>query len=82
MNKVFIWLMIGIAALGLIAAGVLAASWFWTGQAVPRTGSNFIGIPMMSAARLPGFMANWFNGSNSPQQVAVRPAVQIRSSGA
>jgi len=64
MNKVFLWLMIGVAALGLIAAGVLAASWFWTGQAVPRVGSNLTGMPMMSALRLPGFMANWFNGSN------------------
>ena len=66
MNKVFIGLIIGVAVLGLIAAGVLAASWFWTGQAVPRVGSNFFGMPMMSALRLPGFMANWFNGPDSP----------------
>jgi hypothetical protein len=66
MNKVFIWLMIGLAALGLIAAGVLAASWFWTGQAMPRIGSNFNGMPMMSALRLPGFMAKFLNDSDSP----------------
>ncbi len=66
MNKVFIWLMIGVAALGLIAAGVMAASWFWTGQAVPRLGSNFSGMPMMSGLRLPGFMANIFTDSDSP----------------
>ena len=81
MNKVFIWLMIGVAVLGLIAAGVLAASWFWTGQAVPRLGSNFSGMPMMSGLRLPGFMANLLMVRIVRLQVAVRPADPIRSSG-
>src|SRR3989304_5386548 len=74
MNKVFIGLIIGVAVLGLIAAGVLAASWFWTGQAVPRVGSNFFGMPMMSALRLPGFMANWFNGPDSPATGCGQPS--------
>ena len=64
MNKVFIGLMIGVAVLALIAAGVLAASWFWTGQAVPRLGWSSFGPSMMSGVRMPGFMANWFNGTN------------------
>lgn len=63
MNKIFLGIVIVFAVIGLVAAGVMAASWFWTGQTLPRLGWN--NMPMMSAVRLPGFMAHWFTSSNT-----------------
>lgn len=56
MNKILLGIVIVFAVIGLVAAGLLAANWFWTGQTLPRLGWG--NGPMMSALRLPGFMAN------------------------
>ncbi|MFA5838255.1 MAG: hypothetical protein WC837_15015 [Bellilinea sp.] len=63
MNKILLGIVIVIAVIGLVAAGLLAANWFWTGQTLPRLGWG--NGPMMSALRLPGFMANWASPSNA-----------------
>ena len=61
MNKILLGIVMVFAVIGLVAAGVMAASWFWTGQTLPRLGWG--NGPMMSALRLPGFMANWASPS-------------------
>lgn len=61
MNKILLGIVIVFAVIGLVAAGVMTASWFWTGQTLPRLGWG--NGPMMSALRLPGFMANWASPS-------------------
>ena len=62
MNKILLGIVIVIAVIGLVTAGLLAANWFWTGQTLPRLGWG--NGPMMSALRLPGFAANWASPSN------------------
>jgi len=62
MNKILLGIVIVFAVIGLVAAGMMAASWFWTGQTLPGLGWG--NMPMMSALRLPGFAANWASPSN------------------
>jgi hypothetical protein len=47
MNKIWLGILIGAAAILLAAGGVMAASWFWTGRV------GLAQMPMMSSFRLP-----------------------------
>ena len=66
MNKVFIGLMIGVAVSGIDRSRGLGSQLVLDRQAVPRLGWSSFGRHMMSGVRMPGFMANWFNGSDKP----------------
>lgn len=63
MKKVVIGLGIALVVTGLVATGVMAASWFWTGRATSIYGWG--GMPMMRAWRGSNIFGGWFNQNDA-----------------
>lgn len=59
MNKGLPGILIGIAALAIVATGVMAAGWFWTGRV------GFWHGPMMAGSRSLGMMPTWFGSAKT-----------------
>lgn len=63
MKKVVIGLGIALVVAGLVATGVMAASWFWTGRATSING--WVGMPMMRSLRGSNLFGGWYNQNDA-----------------
>ncbi|MHB0922764.1 MAG: hypothetical protein ACYC3H_02205 [Bellilinea sp.] len=63
MKKVIIGLGIALVVAGLVATGVMAASWFWTGRATSIYGWG--GMPMMRSLLGRNIFGGWSNQNNA-----------------